>query len=122
MKIERPDWFDEVDIYKKNLHMGPKLSEWFDARVEPINKLLSEGVEVYGFMDRGKSGNAPLFYRELETGETHKALLIKITPIKKETAEDVLRELCRRWNEDVSNSLIMDDLIDRAKAALEREE
>ena len=68
---------------------------WFRSQVEPVNEAIKGGVEVVSahrldgatgwIKSDGSCGRV--------TGMlTHKALLINIQPIKKETAEDVLRE------------------------------
>lgn len=67
-----------------------EFKEWFDEHVEPVNKLLSEGVEVYYDIDEQDG----YFWHERKYLESEKkALLINITEIKKETAEDVLNDL-----------------------------
>jgi len=66
------------------------LNKWFDEHVEPINKMLSEGEMIYGYMNHGVFWKRPEEPSQRET--THTALLINIQPIKKETAEDVLRD------------------------------
>jgi len=65
---------------------------YYDAK--EVDKMLSEGVEVY-FTE----GMDHLNRSEILSGSaTHKALLIGIEPIKKETAEDVLREWVEYMN------------------------
>ena len=86
MKIERPDWVNFVGLPKE---YEDTMDDWFSDNVEPINKMLDGAETVYGENDdcwfTRDAGN-------FETN-THKALLINIEPIKKETAEDVLRDL-----------------------------
>ena len=69
MKIERPAW---SEIW----HSGKNLHDWFTENVEPINKLLAEGVEV----QRSNQGGWYLH----ATDATDTALLINITKIKQE--------------------------------------
>lgn len=79
MKIERPDWMLHYDM-KENVKVSC-VHEWFLREVEPINKMLSEGVETTGFKDDTYGwvfGVDP--DRQIDT---HKALLIGITPIEK---------------------------------------
>lgn len=118
MKIERPDWAYEGAFPANNdLEYAENcLNEWFDKHVEPINKMLSEGVEVYGF--QGPEGYAMEQFHSKET-DTHKGILINIEPIKKETAEDVLRDIVR----DCDNAGIesMEDYYNRAKKVLGEE-
>lgn len=114
MKIPRPD----------DLYCDGRFRQWFIAHVEPINRLLSEGVEVY---QRRNLKNQP--YESVWTpdwchGDTNKALLINIQPLKKETAEDVLRDLVRYCEEagipHVGEADPEFKLYNRAKALLER--
>lgn len=87
---------------------------------EPINKMLSEGVEVYGTDERTfsiKKTNGINMYGLNDSNHfTHKALLINIQPIKKETAEDVLREIYA--NRDDINEVCIGMMLDRIKAVL----
>ena len=83
MRIERPDWKRMGSPFLAK----STLDRWFDDVVEPINKMLSEGVEVVG--DYTDSG-----YWVYDTDKpTHKALLINIELTKKDTAEDLIRDL-----------------------------
>jgi len=80
MKIERPDW---LGMLKHRAMDSEILNAWFNAYVSPINKLLSEGVEVYMPSNSTVWGiTASKTFKD-----THKALLINIQPIKKESAE-----------------------------------
>lgn len=87
MKIERPDWNGFFGISDK---LG--VEAWFNDKVEPINKMLSEGVEVFVPKDF-KDPDGGFWGKNKQSFDTHKALLINIQPIKKETAEDVLRDI-----------------------------
>ena len=98
MKIERPDWcyslmpydlkqeqFDAAEMY---------FNKWFDTYIEPINKMLSEGVEY-----RLEKINSKYFLYNAPPdaqGHTHTGMLINIKekePIKQDTAEELLKEI-----------------------------
>lgn len=118
MKIERPVWCEFVGTIPTSISYD--LNKWFDTHVEPINKMLSKGVEVhktsgslkYCWLDKPidamgfVQGNYP----------THKALLINIEPIKQETAEDILRDV-----KDIKHiSHYHVDIVKRIEALLEK--
>ena len=93
LKIERPDW-DDLYIEtpgKGSLNMSISdqeiriLNRWFDQHVEPINKMLAEGVEVYGYGDDKSIWQKPEHHDMHEV--THKALLICIEPLEKKCPE-----------------------------------
>lgn len=116
MQIKRPDW--EALIYHcrdgLNLDLVTVLNKCWDAEAEPINKILAEGVEVTTYTEKGldfANWVAPL--DRPGATPTHKALLINIQPIQKETAEDVLRDC-------LDNGLLTTDqeFRQRAKAVL----
>lgn len=114
-KIERPDWTHEE-------YSRVKLKRWFDKHIEPINAMLEGAVEVYANVPNDNkpvvwvlNGNLP--------DETHKALLINIEPIKKQTREERLEDVLRRIVENHEDEphiteLYLGDLKD-AKQALE---
>ena len=114
VKIERPDWLvlmrldrtDPDSYFKKS-----EFDEWFDKHVEPINKMLEEGVEVYNDETLSDTIWAYDMRPEFVKDQTRKALLINIQPIVKETAEDVLRDILNADWDDLGS-----DLHDRAKA------
>jgi len=100
-KIERPDWnkmgtFNDVTGKSRMLYSHRvKLNDWFDAYIEPINKMLEEAVEVSAYMSEETES---LWYGcdHFIEKDTHKALLINIQPInKKRTAEDLLRDILK---------------------------
>lgn len=62
-------------------------NEWYDREIKP---LFENAVEVTGALD-GNNITQP-FGQVRGSHDIHNALLIKIEPIKKETAEDLLRE------------------------------
>lgn len=94
-KIERPEWDEYLPAVKTNLNTGfilgdgSKLNKWFDENVEPVNKMFDEAVEVYcqkveplgDFIKAESCKKASEFH-------SHKAYLIGIEPIKKESAEE----------------------------------
>lgn len=90
MKIKRPDWESlcnvGTDIF---LHEKSKtwLDVWFDREIQPVNKILEEGVEVYG-CDNGGCNWQMQERIDASDFDTHKALLINIQPIMKETREE----------------------------------
>lgn len=89
---------------------------WFEEHVEPVNKILENSAEVYGSIC-GKADRWSMFEKpHKKSPHTHKALLINIEPIKKDAAEDVLRDLLA--SEEIFMSV---DLYERAKAVLEIE-
>ena len=92
MKIEKPLINRSPDNMSWSLPIG-YFDIWFDEHVEPINKMLSEGVEVYG------SNNRPLdgWNQKSYESTTHKALLINIEPIKKETKGEACERLLSDW-------------------------
>lgn len=81
-------------------------NEWFDD-------LLKNSVRVYGSSHHLDEGVFALG-KTLGEEDTHTALLVDIQPIKKETAEDVLREMLKK------GQILPTDkgLFYRAKAAL----
>jgi hypothetical protein len=86
MKIEKPDWSQMCQSGGRIHNFWKSLDEWFEREVEPINKMLSEGIEVQGNIslhpDKGYSFSGGVIGKH---NPTHKALLINIEPIKKET-------------------------------------
>jgi len=95
------------------------LDNWWKKEVEPINKMLRDAVEVHSHM---RSGEVCWAEKGFAKDATHRAYLIGIEPIKKETAEDVLRDYIRRCESDESGSMDVTDIIERAKRVLENEE
>lgn len=86
-QIERPDW---LKMWAQPPQFQNTYNEWFDEHVEPVNKLLSEAVEVFGYDTESSIWQKP-DYHDLHQ-VTHKAYLIGIEPIKEETAEELLIE------------------------------
>lgn len=127
LEIEKPNW-DQVTkvIYGGGVTtwISSGLDTWFENHVEPINKMLSEGYEVFSRSNTTYLGD--MWSIADNHHMTHKALLINIQPIKKETAEDVLRDFVKsKLTEGPYASWGTGDLCslhDRAKALLERGE
>ena len=92
MKIKKPHWFDEAGDLPTGIFELPstKISHqdfilWWKDQVEPVNKILSEGVEVVA------TGAEFSWYGAAEVARVgynyephHKALLINIQPVKKQ--------------------------------------
>lgn len=115
MRIKRPTLFTRDNRTGEGVNAAFKI--WFKHHVEPINKVLAEGVEVYG-----KSGLLGSWAKDFEGN--HKALLIKIEPIKEDTAEDILRDYVKLCNDADSNPHVsyregFDNLFLRSKKLLE---
>ena len=117
MEIIEPNWYD-LDCLPS---MGPKKARiWFKENVEPINKLLAEGVEVYA--DKFEE-DKPIYFKD-RAGEGQKALLINLQPIKAETAEDVLRDAIEFLDPHSDSEAKPDynhELFKRAKAVLKEQ-
>ena len=79
-KIEKPDWFNFCEDYDP---MG-ELNSWFDENIAPIN----DAVRLYSpnGVDDWCSTN------QLKKA-THQAYLINIEPLKKDTLEDLVRDI-----------------------------
>ena len=125
MKIERPDWhqFIHLEIGEwtlANAKTKSELANWFDQKVEPINKMLSEGAEVYSFDPPKTSTRWSPQWGHDESEFDHKGLLINIQPIKKETAEDVLKALID-YEDNIPDAMKpeYESIYERAKAVLD---
>lgn len=116
MKIEQPNWTNIMGMTKPNSHYESRLRWWFEEHVEPINKMLAEGVEVAG--DEVDKDTWIWGSHYMDDGCEKKALLINIQPIKKETAEEVLRDYIKWHTEKPDTIDITDELAKRAKAVL----
>ena len=116
-KIERPKTDEFIHWISKHF------DDWFDTHIQPINVALDEAVEVTG--ENYADDIGWLMGIDRDDSDTHKALLINIEPIKKETAADVLKEILREAQspavDDKPFRPGMLDLLSRAQAALERE-
>ena len=122
-KIERPDWEEVINVDTALQYIAPRLKRnlerWFNKHIEPINRALDGAVEVYA-----NHGETSLGYtwttKKWAGGDTHKAFLINIEPLKQETCADVLKE----WVDACGIAKLNKPEVDifmRAKAALERE-
>ena len=127
LKIEKPNWHVELITLNKSssgmsLAQEQWLNEWFHQEVEPINKILAEGVEVSGDVDDFSMSEWRSTKGRGYENNTHKALLINIQPIKKDTAEDVLRDLSKEvictTTQKLAERMIV--LQARAKSVLEQ--
>ena len=116
MKIEKPFWFLSFGFEGKK---HDKIDRWFDEHVEPVNKMLAEGVEVWGYPPSESAKEDHIWGVQKDEHLTHKALLINIQPIKKETAEDVLKELVQNWSRTSGTDCDIGRLVDKAKAVLD---
>jgi hypothetical protein len=122
-KIERPDWAKLPDLHEPMLSAVPKaeLYNWFETTITPINKMLDNAVEVYSYTSILPDKTSCLSWCENRSIKNHKekALLINIEPIKKESAEDVLRDMIKRAKDDkFTRYAAVEDAIERAKAVL----
>lgn len=113
IEIKNPDYLKAQRRFSAD-NFPELFNKWFTEEVEPINKMLSEGVEVYN-TDSGYG-----WADTLEVRAVRKATLINIQPIKKETAEDVLRDIVNKWWKDREKSCPeLDEYEARAKAVLD---
>ena len=121
--IKRPSFLPNPycpDIYPEESKRLCKLfHDWFDTHIKPINKMLSEGVELTGVISSQYTAK-PLFIWNDSSVATHTALLINITPIKRESAEDVIREMLDASRESGVGAFYFGDYIKRLDAILER--
>lgn len=101
LRIEKPDWSKLMDHrMNPNGHTLSQaqvqwLNEAWQECVEPINKMLEAGVEVSGLQSEKDGAWTFTTPREMKPNSyprTHRALLINVQEIKKETPEDVLRD------------------------------
>lgn len=88
-KIEKPDW-NTMGTYIMRSHRL-ELDKWFSKHIEPINKMLDEAVEVYECKDEPEHSSGNWYQYPKDCLKINKALLINIQPVKKESAEDVLK-------------------------------
>lgn len=88
MKIARPN-FEVVYNDSASFSMNKAMNDWFDEHVEPLNKMLAEGVELYGSETRPLDGWNQKSYES----STHKALLINSEPIKEKSREEKMTKL-----------------------------
>lgn len=110
LRIEIPKLWRSDSISKSPGYINyPEFFNWWYQEVEPINKMLSDGVEVY------VSGG----YKNMYTATTNpegaekKALLIDIRPIEPDTPEKVLRDMVD------SGHLFFGEFVERAKKVLD---
>ena len=114
-KIEKPYW-TSIFVDPDGVRLIPRseINKWFDTHVQPVNDVIENASQAWGFKDiEGK------WYFDTEPCEedTHTALLVGIESLKDETAEDLLREIVAHYDGNV----IMErdkEFLARAKAAL----
>lgn len=117
MKIDRPKWTELGlwDLQHGELKLDYSLlDDWFDHNVEPINKIISEGQKVKGNFRHSFGGKPEILWGT--SPFTHEALIINAQPIKKETAEDVLKEMIKLF--ESREAFSTQDLVDKAKNVL----
>ncbi len=126
LRIEKPDWGTGYFIpleFKDNWEVGKViqgvLCNWFNEHIEPINTLLENGVEISGFhetdFDKPFMNWSDLPYNPKH--DTHSALLINVQEIKKDTAEDIIRDIVKDCdNNGIKN---METYYQRAKRVLD---
>ncbi len=108
MKIEEPHWFINFNA-KGAQHKG--LEDWFRENVTPVNEMLSEGMEVFAC-------NTQEGWHLSAINPTDKALVICVKEIKKESAEDVLRDYVAFIDSKDAGPQVIDDIRERARACL----
>ena len=97
-RIEQPNWFEDGWVQtvsggeRRAYVTQEQLTSWWKTQVEPVNKQISEGTVVYQLMHPDCS-EGDWFQYPKQKHVTHTALLINIQPIKKETAEDLVRDI-----------------------------
>lgn len=80
-EIPKPGWFNSGGTITVS-----SVEHWFDQHIEPLNQMLRDGLEVSFRQD--ESGGR--YFEDLNRNDTHKAYLIGIEPLKKETREERL--------------------------------
>lgn len=119
MKIKEPDWKRLIVTEGEHTPELLNLNVWFAENIAPYEFYKPEdAVEVYGRRNEMQDNMYFNFDEKEYIIDTHKALLINIEPIKKETAEDVLRDFVREWDKPMSSEKKLDHILDRAKALL----
>lgn len=121
--IKKPNWgygyFIPEYTYKIidcSVDAQEDFNTWWKNEVEPLNDMLAQGVEVYAdsFED-----NYPIYFKD-RAGSGKKALLINIQEIKKESAEDVLRDFLSVYSDKGGYmNKDLDVFRERARRALE---
>lgn len=121
MKIERPDtWcasYGAIEFY-----------QWFDKHVEPINKMLAEGVELRSALNAPEEefvvNSKEWWFGESAIGfarGTHKALLINIQPIEEKTLEERLKDILNKIvNGSGTAGLMFPELVAEARSLLDK--
>jgi len=113
--IEEPEFIKSYDDPSETYKVGlTEFRRWFRKEVWPVNKLLEEAVELNGI-----NHGCWFEYGSRAYENTHKAYLIGIETIKKETAEDVLRDLVEKWAFHEHSDTPFGKLYKRSKRVLE---
>ena len=122
--IERPIWSSLYVPEMRYMDSLDALNEWFDKHVAPLNQLIEEGRKCHWKDEPVTSYKCIHWFKE--PAHTHSAFLLGITPIEKESAEDVLRDWISWMDGQVKkaqpNASMDHDaeyLYHRAKSALE---
>lgn len=112
-KIERPDWENILESQTIRRHLVAVLNGWFNWNVEPVNKLLEDAVEVYSDSKRAWSTHPD----DALIGNTHKALLIDVQAIKKDSLDDILEDFKKNVMGDPTTDIV--EISNRLRKVLE---
>ena len=134
LEIEKPAWTPNPDEVYGALQVLTltDFNKWFTENVEPINKLLREGVEVYyNYSYSNDIGAREYFWHESHVpSDEKKALLINITETKPKTRVEKLEECLENMlnmniimnsDDGIVQSSKYDSIIGQAKALLGQE-
>lgn len=88
------------------------------VRAADLEALLAKGVRVYG--DPNIMGQVWSDRNSLNL-DTHTALLVGIEPIKRDSAEDVLRDMIEQWD-GLNGYSRLQELLERAKRVVGKSE
>ena len=84
-----------------------------------VEEFLSRGKVVTGIQDHGRSDMPWIFTSVGDGSDSHSALLVGITEIKKDSAESLIKDLAR-FAESEATIKEWQTLIDRARKLIER--
>jgi len=119
MKIDRPDWLTMTQSPDEHWRLG-QLDKWFNENVKPLNDKIEKAIRVYG-----PDPTTIVFCRDqVEELDRYSGLVIDYGPMKKETAEDVLRDYLKTELKSIahygeySERSPFPEIIKRAKAVL----
>lgn len=95
LQIEKPDWLDGPSyIGGGKYYAYSNVMDFWNDHVQPINKMLSEGVEVYWAGNETNDSFYPIG-TTLEDCDTRKGILINIEEIKPKSREENLEEFVK---------------------------